>query len=282
MAQVSVIGGEVKEYQIQIDPERMRHYGVTLADVLAATRGMNLNANGGVIYEHSYEYIVRGLVSTDKVAQIGKAVVGRPQTSGAGSSPAPVLLEDIAHVHIGAQTPKLGTASERGKPACCLPSPNRPATSTLELTHKLEAALADLQKNLPTDVHVSTDIFRQSRFIESSIGNVKKSLVEGGLFVVIVLFLFLANVRTTFISLVTLPLSLVMSLLALHYMGTQHQHYESGRHGHCHRLAGRRCHRRRRECLPPSAREPGLTARATATHQRTGVPSPRAKYVCPS
>ena len=219
VAQVSVIGGEVKEYQIQIDPERMRHYGVTLADVLAATRGMNLNANGGVIYEHSNEYIVRGLVSTDKVAQIGKAVVGRPQTSGAGSSPAPVLLEDIAHVHIGAQTPKLGTASERGKPAVLLTVTKQPATSTLELTHKLEAALADLQKNLPTDVHVSTDIFRQSRFIESSIGNVKKSLVEGGLFVVIVLFLFLANVRTTFISLVTLPLSLVMSLLALHYMG---------------------------------------------------------------
>ena len=95
----------------------------------------------------------------------------------------------------------------------------QPATSTLELTDKLEASLKDLQKNLPPDVKVSTDIFRQSRFIESSIGNVKKSLFEGGIFVVIVLFLFLANVRTTLISLVTLPLSLLVSILTLHYMG---------------------------------------------------------------
>ena len=95
----------------------------------------------------------------------------------------------------------------------------QPDTSTLELTDKLEASLKDLEKNLPPDVHVSTDIFRQSRFIESAIGNVQKSLVEGGLFVVVVLFLFLANVRTTVISLVTLPLSLLASLLALHYMG---------------------------------------------------------------
>lgn len=95
----------------------------------------------------------------------------------------------------------------------------QPATSTLELTDKLEASLEDLQKNLPPDVKVSTDIFRQSRFIESSIGNVQKSLFEGGIFVVIVLFLFLANVRTTVISLVTLPLSLITSLVTLHYMG---------------------------------------------------------------
>ena len=95
----------------------------------------------------------------------------------------------------------------------------QPATSTLELTDKLETSLKDLQKNLPSDVKVSTDIFRQSRFIESSIGNVQKSLFEGGIFVVIVLFLFLANVRTTVISLVTLPLSLITSLVTLHYLG---------------------------------------------------------------
>ncbi len=212
VAQVAVLGGDVKEYQIQIDPERMRHNGVTLSEVLEATRGMNLNANGGVIYEYGNEYIVRGLTATTRTEELGKAVV--KQLAGH-----PVLLEDIAHVRIGAQTPKLGTASERGKPAVLLTVTKQPATSTLELTKHLETALDDLRKNLPADVHVSTDIFRQSRFIESSIGNVKKSLVEGGIFVVIVLFLFLANVRTTLISLVTLPLSLVMSLLVLHYMG---------------------------------------------------------------
>ena len=233
VAQVAVLGGDIKEYQIQLDPERMRHYGVTLGQVLDATRGMNLNANGGVIYEYGNEYIVRGLTATTNTELLGKTVVKSATsdelqaTSGsdnnsslvARSSSLPVLLEDVADVRIGAQTPKLGLASERGKPAVLLTVTKQPATSTLDLTAKLEASLKDLQKNLPPDVHVSTDIFRQSRFIESSIGNVKKSLVEGGIFVVIVLILFLANVRTTVISLVTLPLSLVVSLLVLHYMG---------------------------------------------------------------
>ena len=214
VAQVAVLGGDIKEYQVQLDPERMRHYGVTLSEVMNITREMNLNANGGVLYEYGNEYIVRGVLSTDKVDQIAKAVVRSNGVSGA-----PILLEDIADVQVGAKLPKLGTASERGKHAILLTVTKQPATSTLELTDKLEASLQDLQKNLPADVKVSTDIFRQSRFIESSIGNVQKSLLEGGIFVVIVLFLFLANVRTTVISLVTLPLSLIASILALHYMG---------------------------------------------------------------
>ena len=214
VAQVAVLGGDIKEYQVQLDPERMRHYGVTLSEVMNITREMNLNANGGVLYEYGNEYIVRGVLSTDKVDQIAKAVVRSNGVSGA-----PILLEDIADVQVGAKLPKLGTASERGKHAVLLTVTKQPATSTLELTDKLEASLQDLQKNLPADVKVSTDIFRQSRFIESSIGNVEKSLLEGGIFVVIVLFLFLANIRTTVISLVTLPLSLIASILALHYMG---------------------------------------------------------------
>lgn len=214
VAQVAVLGGDIKEYQVQLDPERMRHYGVTLSEVMNITREMNLNANGGVLYEYGNEYIVRGVLSTDKVDQIAKAVVRSNGVSGA-----PILLEDIADVQVGAKLPKLGTASERGKHAVLLTVTKQPATSTLELTDKLEASLQDLQKNLPADVKVSTDIFRQSRFIESSIGNVQKSLLEGGIFVVIVLFLFLANIRTTVISLVTLPLSLITSILALHYMG---------------------------------------------------------------
>ena len=214
VAQVAVLGGDIKEYQVQLDPERMRHYGVTLSEVMNITREMNLNANGGVLYEYGNEYIVRGVLSTDKVDQIAKAMVRSNGVSGA-----PILLEDIADVQVGAKLPKLGTASERGKHAVLLTVTKQPATSTLELTDKLEASLQDLQKNLPADVKVSTDIFRQSRFIESSIGNVQKSLLEGGIFVVIVLFLFLANIRTTVISLVTLPLSLIASILALHYMG---------------------------------------------------------------
>lgn len=212
VAQVAVLGGDIKEYQVLLHPERMKHYGVTLGEVMEVTRGMNQNTNGGVIYEYGNEYIVRGVVSTEEVQEMARAVI---KTVGG----APVTLEDIADVRIGAQQPKLGTASEKGKPAVLITVTKQPHTGTIELTEKLEAALHDLQKNLPPDVRVSTDTFRQSRFIENSIGNVQDSLLEGAVFVVIVLFLFLANVRTTLISLVTLPLSLVVAVLVLHYMG---------------------------------------------------------------
>lgn len=212
VAQVAVLGGDIKEYQILLHPERMRHYGVTLGEVMEVTRGMNQNTNGGVIYEYGNEYIVRGVVSTEDVQEMARAVI---KTAGG----VPIVLEDVADVRIGAQQPKLGLASEKGKPAVLITVTKQPNTGTIELTEKLEAALKDLQKNLPPDVRVSTDTFRQSRFIESSISNVQHSLYEGAIFVVIVLFLFLANVRTTLISLVTLPLSLVVAVLVLHYMG---------------------------------------------------------------
>ncbi len=212
VAQVAVLGGDIKEYQIQLDPARMKHYGVTLAEVMAATRDMNQNANGGVIYEYGNEYIVRGALSSTDVDKLARAVVKK-------MGDFPITLGDVAHVGVGAQQPKLGCASVEGKPAVLITVTKQPNTGTLDLTEKIDASLADLQKNLPADVKVSTDIFRQSHFIESSIGNVRRSLYEGAIFVVIVLFLFLANVRTTVISLVTLPLSLVVSVLVLHWMG---------------------------------------------------------------
>ena len=212
VAQVSVLGGDIKEYQVLIDPARMRHYGVSLDEVMTVTRNMNQNVNGGIIYEHSNEYIVRGMLSTTNVEQIGRAVI--KTIDGV-----PVTLEDVADVKIGSQEPKLGLASERGKPAVLVTVSKQPQTGTIELTEKLIAALDDVQKNLPPDVKISTDIFRQSRFIDSSIDNVKSSLYEGAIFVIIVLFLFLANVRTTLISLVTLPLALVVAILTLHYLG---------------------------------------------------------------
>ena len=213
VAQVAVLGGDIKEYQILIHPDRMRHYGVTLGEVMAVSRNMNQNTNGGVIYEYGNEYIVRGVLSTDDVHKLGRAVI---RTTAEG---APITLEDVADVRIGSQQPKLGVASEKGKPAVLLTVTKQPNTGTIALTEQLEKALADLQKNLPKDVKISTDVFRQSRFIESSISNVQESLYEGAIFVVIVLFLFLANTRTTIISLITLPLSLVVAILVLHYMG---------------------------------------------------------------
>ena len=212
VAQVAVLGGDIKEYQILVHPERMKHYGVTLGEIMDVTRGMNQNTSGGVIYEYGNEYIVRGVISTDDVKEMGRAVI---KTAGG----APVTLEDVADVRIGAQQPKLGVASEKGKPAVLITVTKQPNTGTIELTGRLEESLKDLQKNLPADVRISTDTFRQSRFIESSISNVQNSLYEGAIFVVIVLFLFLANARTTVISLVTLPLSLLVTILVLHYMG---------------------------------------------------------------
>ena len=212
VAQVAVLGGDVKEYQILIDPARMRHYGVTIDEVLAATRGMNVNTNGGVLYEHSNEYIVRGMVATTDAGEIGRAVVKR-------MGRVPVTLSDIAEVCIGAREPKIGCASVEGKPAVLVTVTKQPQTGTLELTERIDRSLEEIKATLSPDVKVNTDIFRQSRFIDSSIGNVKNSLFEGALFVTIILALFLANVRTTVISLVTLPLALVFSVLALHFMG---------------------------------------------------------------
>lgn len=212
VSQVAVLGGDIKEYQILLHPGRMAHYGVTLGEVMAVTDQMNRNTNGGVIYEYGNEYIVRGVVSTTEVEKMADAVV----KSVNGDA---VTLGDVADVQVGSQVPRLGLASEKGKPAVLLTVTKQPDTGTIELTERLEAALKDLKKNMPADVHVSTDIFRQSRFIESSVKNVEHSLYEGAIFVVIVLFLFLANVRTTVISLITLPISLLISLIVLNYFG---------------------------------------------------------------
>ena len=212
VAQVTVIGGDIKEYQILLDPGRMKHYGVTLDEVLQVTRNMNQNASGGVLYEYGNEYIVRGVLQSADVKEIGKAVIKKVGES-------PILISDVADVKIGAKTPKLGVASEKTKSAVLLTITKQPNTNTIELSEKLDASIADLQKGLPTDVKISTDIFRQERFINNSINNVQKSLYEGSIFVVIVLFLFLMNGRTTFISLMALPLSLLTSILALKLMG---------------------------------------------------------------
>lgn len=212
VAQVAVIGGDIKEYQILLDPARMKHYGITLEEVMPVVENMNQNATGGILYEYGNEYIVQGVMATTHTEELGKAVV---KTIGG----VPVLISDIAEISIGAKTPKLGLASEKGKPAVLVTVTKQPGTNTLELTDKLDASVADLQKTLPEDVKISTDIFRQSRFIDSSIDNIQKALFEGSIFVIVVLFFFLMNFRTTIISLVALPLSLLMAILVMHALG---------------------------------------------------------------
>jgi len=212
VAQVTVIGGDIEEYQILIDPGRMKHYGVTLDEVLQVTRNMNQNASGGILYEYGNEYIVRGVLQSADIGELGKAVVKKTGES-------PILISDVAEIKIGAKTPRLGIASEKTKPAVLITVTKQPNTNTIELSEKLDVSLAGLQKNIPSDIKISTDIFRQERFINNSINNVQKSLYEGAIFVVIILFIFLMNGRTTFISLMALPLSLLTSILALKLMG---------------------------------------------------------------
>lgn len=212
VAQVTVIGGDIKEYQIKLSPEKMKHYDVSLQEVISATESMNRNSTGGVLYEYGNEYIIRGLLSTDDIDGIGRAVV-RMQGD------VPITLNNIAEIAVGPKAPVLGVASHRGKPAVLMTVTKQPDASTALLTEKLDKAVEDLKSQIPSDVNVSTDIFRQQKFIDSSIDNIKKSLYEGALFVIIVLFFFLMNVRTTLISLVTIPLSLLVSVLTLKFMG---------------------------------------------------------------
>ena len=213
VAQVAVMGGDIKEYQILMDPGKMRRHGVSMDEVIYAVKGMNQNASGGTLYEYGNEYIVRGLLSTNDIDELKKAVV---KTSENGL---PITLDAIADVRIGPKTPVLGVASNDGKPAVLLTVTKQPNTNTLALTGRLDNALDELKANLPADVKVNSRIFRQSRFIESSLDNVKQSLIEGAIFVIIVLFIFLMNWRTTVISLVSIPLSIVASLLAIRWMG---------------------------------------------------------------
>lgn len=213
VAQVTVHGGDIREYQIQLDPRRMRSFGVTLNEVAETVRDMNRNASGGTVNEYGNEYIVRGLLSTDDLEALQQAIVKRTADGRA------VMLETVADVVIGSKVPKLGAASKDGKPAVLLTVTKQPNISTLKLTAQLDAALADLAKTLPGDIAVRTDTFRQASFIETSVRNVEKSLWEGGLFVAVILFIFLMNWRTTVISLVSIPLSILVTLLTLRASG---------------------------------------------------------------
>ncbi len=212
VAQVAVIGGDIKEYQVLLDPSKMWHYGVAMDEVLGVVDGISRNATGGILYEYGNEYIVQGILSTTNVEDFGKAVVKTVEDY-------PITLADVARVQVGAKAPKLGLASERGKPAVLVTVTKQPNTNTLELTERVDESIRDLQRTLPGDVRVSTDIFRQSRFIESSIGNIRSALLEGAVFVVVVLFFFLMNFRTTVISLTAIPLAMLMAVLVMYGLG---------------------------------------------------------------
>jgi CzcA family heavy metal efflux pump len=212
VAEVQVIGGDIKEYQILADPAKMKYFNVSMGEVLSATNNINNNVGGGVLYEFGNEYLIKGDINTTNFEDIANCVV-RSDENGT------ILVGDVADVKIGAKSPKLGLASKNAQPAVLLTITKQPDTDTKFLTNSILKSLDELQKSLPKDIVIATDTFRQSNFIDSSISNIQGSLIEGALFVVIVLFFFLMNVRTTVISLVALPLSVLIAIMVLHLFG---------------------------------------------------------------
>lgn len=212
VANVAVMGGDEKEYQVLLHPEKLRHHGVSVQEILEAVREMNQNVSGGTLYEYGNEYLIRGILSSNDVDELGQTVV--KTVDGV-----PVLLNQLADVEVGAKTPKTGVASNNARPAVLLTITKQPNVSTEKLTDELDAAFTDIGRTLPPGIHIDSEIFRQQRFIDASISNIKEALIEGAIFVVIVLFIFLMNWRTTIISLITIPLSLLVSIIVLHLMG---------------------------------------------------------------
>lgn len=212
VSQVSVIGGDVKEYQIRLHPDKMKQLDVTLNELMECVETVNDNASGGVIYEYGNEYIIKGDINSTKPEDIALAVV-RSDEKGI------VTVGDIATVEIGAARPQIGLASVKAKPAVIITVTKQPAEGTVGLTESIDKELAEIGKTLPKDIVISTDIFRQSDFIDNSISNLQQSLLEGALFVIVILFFFLMNIRTTVISVVALPLSIIVTVLVLHALG---------------------------------------------------------------
>lgn len=211
VAQVVIIGGEYKQYQILASPQKMDFYNVSLTELLKASEEANGNSSGGFINEYGNEYIIKGIGRTNSVNEIGKSVIKLVNGN-------PVKIEDVAEIKIGA-APKIGDGSLKGEPAVIMTVMKQPATNTLELTDKIDETIADMQRNLPRDVHINTKIFRQADFINASISNIQKVLLEGTAFVIIILFLFLMNWRATAISLVAIPISLIVAILTLKWLG---------------------------------------------------------------
>jgi CzcA family heavy metal efflux pump len=210
VSQVVVIGGEYKQYQILASPQKMKYYNVSLTELLKASEEANKNAAGGFMSEYSNEYIVRGIGRTSDLKELGRSLIKTVNGS-------PIKIEDVAEIKIGASV-KIGDGSLKGNPAVIMTVMKQPGTNTLELTDKIDNALADLKKTLPADLEINTKIFRQADFINASISNINKTLVEGSIFVVIILFLFLMNWRPTFISLVAIPVSLITAILTLKWL----------------------------------------------------------------
>lgn len=212
VSQVTVQGGEAREYQIRFSPEKMQAYGVTLVQLSEAVEGINDNATGGILYDYGNEYIIKGETHTTSMSDLAAAVVRADDA-------AVVTVGDVADIAVGGAQPVLGLASVDSHPAVLVTVTKQPGTGTIDLTASIDKELKDIERTLPADVHITDDIFRQADFIDNSISNLQRALLEGAFWVIIVLFVFMMNARTTIISVIALPMSVLVSVLVLHLAG---------------------------------------------------------------
>ncbi|MFA5814961.1 MAG: efflux RND transporter permease subunit [Bacteroidales bacterium] len=211
VSQVTIIGGDYKQYQVLADPQKMKYYGVSINELTEVCQSISRNSTGGAVRQYGNEYLVRGMARTSDLEALGTSFIKNINGK-------PVKINDMCEVRIGSAI-KMGYASENATPSIIISVSKQPRTNTVDLTRRIEANLANLKKTLPADVRLDTKIFRQADFIETSVNNVKNALLEGSIFVILILFLFLGSVRTTLISLLAIPLSLLGAILALKGLG---------------------------------------------------------------
>ncbi len=211
VSQVTIIGGDYKQYQVLADPQKMKFYGVTISELTEVCKTISRNSTGGAVRQYGNEYLVRGMARSADLQELGNSFIKNINGK-------PVRINDVCEVQIGGAI-KMGYASENATPSVILSISKQPKTNTVDLTKRIEANLANLKKTLPADVRLDTHIFRQADFIETSVNNVQDALLEGSIFVIIILFLFLGSIHTTLISLLAIPLSLLGAILALKGLG---------------------------------------------------------------
>ena len=211
VSQVTIIGGDLKQYQVLVDPVKMAHYDITMHEMEAICQSMCVNSVGGVVRDFGNEYALRGMGRTTDLEELGKTYIKTVNDK-------PVVVSDVAEVVLGSAV-KMGFASLNAEDAVILSISKQPNINTLEVTKNIERSLKEIKKSLPDDVTMDTKIFRQADFIEASVSNVARALVEGAVLVIVILILFLGSFRTTIISVVAIPLSLLGSFIVMHLLG---------------------------------------------------------------
>ena len=211
VSNVTIIGGDYKQYQVLADPVKMDMYGVSMEELESTVAAMSVNVGAGVVRDYGNEYNLRGMGRTSDVNELGNTLVKM-------NGDATVRVADVADVVV-APAVKQGYAAQNGAPAVILSISKQPGINTLAVTENIERNLLSIQKSLPADVTIDTKIFRQADYIQSSVNNVGRSLIEGAVCVILVLFLFLTSFRTTVISLFAIPLSLLGTMIVLYLLG---------------------------------------------------------------